>query len=153
MSFPRKKPLYPSLSFAAELHYCIREYSFANYMKEFYIRYPILYFLWYRWWFLYSVPECSRSHVLEAMRTRSMSSSASPDFVMCHPVLSLIWLVLCFGFQFFVKLLTAPIQIIRAFKCKSHRADGFDEDGIERELTQESEVEFIFAFPEKSSKI
>ena len=73
------------------------------------------------------------------MRTHSTRHPAYPDFVMCHPVLSLVCLVLCFGFQLFVKLLTAPIQIIRAFKRKSHQAEGFDEDSIERELAQESE--------------
>jgi len=102
----------PNFDSACELFNELRDINYAKHMFDFRQRHPIMYFLWYRQWFLRAVPDNVRAHVEKNLRELNKTPLAWHTFAKYHPLLFL----LCVCFQISVKLLSAPVKVIRTFK-------------------------------------
>ena len=111
-----------------EIYYRLQCYNYGHYLWEFRARHPIMYYLWYRWWFMRFVPAREVSLVKGAIRDyKGKHGTPRATFAMYHPILFFVWLVLCFLFQLAVKALTAPVKVIRALKVGGGETATVDE--------------------------
>jgi len=114
----------PDLYSAVDLLNKMRDTRYTEYLFEFSLKHPVMWLLFYRWWFLFSTPKELRKYIPRLIRLKKPYNLSWPTFAMHHPVLFFAWLLLYTPFQFFVKALTAPIKIIRI----SHNDTGFAVD-------------------------
>jgi len=105
----------PDFASAKRLFGKMRENRYVSYMIEFRAKNPIMYAVFYRWWLVRGAPKPIQEHIPRIVRVGGAYASRWPDFAMHHPVLFFLWLILFASFQFFVKLLTAPIQTIFSY--------------------------------------
>ena len=82
--------------------------QYAIYLREFYIRNPVMWYLFYRWWFFYPVPQEMRRYLprLMSLSPGSVYISRSSDFAKYQPVLFLLQLLWGTLLQAGVKCLT-----------------------------------------------
>ena len=122
-----RKDEIPDLFSASRLWHRWTEGQYVLYLIDFQIRNPVMWYLFYRWWFFFSLPSEFRNCLPLAMRAkrRCLIGRYIPFpywtiFARHHPVLFLLWLVF-YGilFQFFVKALTAPVKAIKALWAKA----------------------------------
>ena len=100
-----------------EIYGRLQCYYYAEYLWEFRAKHPIMYYLWYRWWFMQFVPSREVPYVKDHMRTyKGKHNTVYATLEMYHPVLFFKWLFLCLLFQFVVKFFTAPVKVICALK-------------------------------------
>jgi len=104
------------LSSAGELLDIVGPYRYARYLREFYIRHPLMWFLFYRWWFLWAAPKEMRPGLLQHIRTDHADAPFWKDFVSHHPVLFILWLAVRTLFQLFVNIQAASLKILRTWK-------------------------------------
>ena len=136
-----EQPRVPDLLSAYRLFVHGRDWSYSRVIAEFRLRNPIMYFLWYRWWFYFSVPKELRGIVFRLSNVSKTYRTHAPywvAFMQYHPVLFLIWLVLYALFQLFVKTLTAPVEIWRKFVYpKSPLLKRVESGSIDHEFIEE----------------
>ena len=112
----------PNLLSARRLFWHLHDGHYISYMQDMWLRHPIMYILFYRWWLLYSLPVHIRWFLVLPSAMTGRYSNFMPQwatFALYHPILFVFWLLFYSGFQLVVKCLTAPIQIFRALKPKN----------------------------------
>ena len=115
---PYKKP--DDFDFREEFQDKLGVAAYAEYMVDFRLRHPILYYLGYRWWLMRTIPPESRQLVKIVLRVYGGREAQTwAVFAKYHPVMYLFGLLLLFIFQPLVKLFTAPVKIICALQRKS----------------------------------
>ena len=121
------------------------ETVYAHYLVDFQIRNPVMWYLFYRWWFFFSAPKAFRQYLPQVIRAqrigRRLACLYTPywvPFAKYHPVLFLIWLVLYSLFQLLVKALTAPIEMCYAARTVSSAPS---EDIVVTDLNDELVIE------------
>jgi len=110
----------PTSDFSAAAYLCdyLGQYNYTSYLLAFSLKNPIMYVLFYRWWFILSAPRGLRKHLPRMIRLRFSGLSLYPElggpawaiFAMHHPVLFFFWLVTFGSLKLFVNLLTAIIR-------------------------------------------
>ena len=119
----KEQPL-PDLLSADELSRIVGNRDYADYLADFSFRHPVMWFLFYRWWFLLAMPKELRAPLIRLVRSRTQNKSYIRPYrwqvVLLHnPVLFLVWIVLFSGFKFLVKFLTSSSRVIRVFRRRA----------------------------------
>ena len=106
----------PNFSSAEKLFYRMHNIRYVDYMFDFCLRHPIMYMLFYRWWFIRSAPKEMQKYLPRLLRIRRRHGGWWHEFAAYHPILFLLWLSLYLAFQVGVKVLSAPVKAIRSLK-------------------------------------
>ena len=111
----RGTPL-PDFSSAESLFHRMQDVRYTQYMLDFCLRHPIMYMLFYRWWFIRSAPKVMRKYIPKLVCAQRKQCGWWDKFALYHPVLFLLWLTFYAVFQVCVKALSAPVKVIRSMK-------------------------------------
>ena len=122
-------PLYPWDWSAEERLNTIRAYS--TYMQDFNIRYILLYWLFYKWWFEHRIRRLQRGGLPEGNETPgrfkvhdrsggyTKNAVADAYFMVCQPTLFLLYIVFRRVSKLLEQCLTAPVKVIfSVLKCR-----------------------------------
>jgi len=78
--------------------------GYAERIFRFKARYPVLYRLWYRRWFIQSLPEGERAHMEKIARNcENRNEYGWAMFAEYHPILFLLWLIMLMSLQACIK--------------------------------------------------
>ena len=105
--------------------------TYAAYLQEFYVRHPIWWFLFYRWWFFSVVEPEAFAVIIRLMRISRLPRYSSPTlypypsrraaYAMIAPGRFLIWLLFSELQQFSVKVLSRVRKMVFRFNMQSDR--------------------------------
>jgi hypothetical protein len=114
----QEKKRLPDLNSAAEMFNRTDDYCYIEYMCDFRSRHPILFWLFYRWWFLLSVDKNLRQYLVKEMKLRRSPEFSWHVYAIYHPVLFLLWLALYTVFQ---GIMSVPSTVIEGYKYITSR--------------------------------
>ena len=109
----QEKKRLPDLNSAAEMFNRTDDYCYIEYMCDFRYRHPVMFWLFYRWWFLLSVEKPLRPYLIKEMKARRSPKFPWHVYAIYHPVLFLMWLAMYTVFQC---IIAVPAAVIDGYK-------------------------------------
>jgi hypothetical protein len=78
---------------------CMSAHGYAQYLWNFRLNHPIMYHLWYKWWFMrFLSPQEKRSVLFHLRNCRGEYCYSWASYAMLYPVLFFLWLLLTIVF-------------------------------------------------------